>query len=180
MRLDLPALTGPARATVTPSRQQRVRSNPASREATAAFTSAMAERKPSCGRHSTSSSGKSTARQICARRCSTRSRRSPMRCPSTPSSLAAASLVPSLDGAAIISATASACVRSILPLRKARRVNSPRSARRAPARRHASSTAASRTGPPWHWSSATSSPVKVLGPGMNTASESSSVLPSVS
>ena len=73
MRLDLPALTGPARTTVTPSRQQRVRSNPASREATAAFTSAMAERKPSCGRHSTcllytsgsgSSQGESTLRRF--------------------------------------------------------------------------------------------------------------------
>ena len=103
-----------------------------------------------------------------------------MRCPSTPSSLAAARRAPSLDGAAIISATASACVRSILPLRKARRVNSPRSASRAPQARHASSTEASRTGPPWHWNSATSSPVKVLGPGMCTASASSSTLPSVS
>ena len=33
-------------------------------------------------------------------------------------------------------------------------------------------------GPPWQWISATSSPVKVRGPGMNTASTSSSDAPS--
>ena len=54
----------------------------------------------------------------------------------------------------------------------------PRSAARAPRRRAVSRMACTMKGPPWQWISATSSPVKVRGPGMNTASTSSSGAPS--
>src|SRR5207244_1849873 len=51
-------------------------------------------------------------------------------------------------GASIRSATASACARSSLSFRKARRVNSPGSARRAPSSRHRLRIMPSTTGPP--------------------------------
>ena len=61
--------------------------------------------------------------------------------------------------ASMISTTASACVRSMRPFKKARLVNSPASACRAPSANSASSAARSTTGEPWHCSSAVSSPV---------------------
>ena len=61
--------------------------------------------------------------------------------------------------ALIKSITASACVRSILPLRKARCVNSPGAAIRAPAAKTASSTERATTTPPCPLTSTTSSPV---------------------
>src|SRR5258708_2277183 len=61
--------------------------------------------------------------------------------------------------ASIRSATPSACARSSLSFRKARRVNSPGSARRAPSSTHRLKIICSTTGPPWPCSSSTSSPV---------------------
>ncbi len=54
---------------------------------------------------------------------------------------------------------ASACVMSILPLRKALRVNSPGSARRAPDSSTSDNPAARMSGFPWQWNSRQSSPV---------------------
>ena len=62
-------------------------------------------------------------------------------------------------GPSIRSATASACSRSSLPLRYARRVNSPGAAARAPAARSASSTLRGVSTPPWVEISTVSSPV---------------------
>src|SRR3972149_1752311 len=82
--------------------------------------------------------------------------------------------------AVIRSASASACVRSILPFRKARRENSPGSAGTAPRAPAAAAARATSTGFPGRWISATSSPVKLLGAGKKaTRPESiSSPLPS--
>ena len=63
------------------------------------------------------------------------------------------------------------------PLRKARRVNSPGWAARAPARRHRRSTSRSAKPPPCVSISTTGSRVKVAGPGMYTASTSSTARP---
>ena len=75
---------------------------------------------------------------------------------------------------AMSSATASACARSSLPLRKARFVNSPGSASRAPRFTTKSNTAVSGTIPPWQLNSTMSSPVYVLGACM-TPSKTSSI-----
>src|SRR6185369_14573656 len=75
--------------------------------------------------------------------------------------------------ASIRSATASACARSSLPFRNARRVNSPGSARRAPASSTARSTSWVTTGPPWPCSSSTASPVYECGAGKYSAMPSS-------
>ena len=81
-----------------------------------------------------SSSGKSIAASRCARRRSSRSPQPRYSAPSAPSSWRNAWRRCASVSAAARSATASAWVRSSLPLRKARRVNSPGSARRSPRR----------------------------------------------
>src|SRR3990170_2155043 len=70
--------------------------------------------------------------------------------------------------AVIRSASASACVRSILPFRKARRENSPGAAGIAPRAHAAAAAHSTSTGFPCRWISATSSPVKLLGAGKKT------------
>ena len=77
----------------------------------------------------------------------------------------------------IRSATASACARSMRPLRKARRVNSPGSARRAPLSSTVSSTALAGSSPPWQVISTTSSRVKVRGARITASSTSSTFRP---
>ena len=72
------------------------------------------------------------------------------------------------------SLTASAWVRSSLPLRKARRVNSPGPAGRNPAPCRVSRTRRMITGLPWVEISAEFSPVKLLG-SRNTAISTSSI-----
>jgi hypothetical protein len=72
------------------------------------------------------------------------------------------------------SATASAWVRSIRPLRNARRVNSPGSECLAPQERIRARTCRVTTGPPWQPISTVSSRVKERGP-RNTVSRTSSM-----
>ena len=74
--------------------------------------------------------------------------------------------------------TASACARSILPFKNARRVNSPGAAETAPAAKTACKTAFKTNNPPWQESSTTSSPVKLCGAAKTVATHSSRRSPS--
>ena len=93
--------------------------------------------------------------------------------PSAPSSWRRAWRRCASVSAAARSAIASACTRSSLPLRKARRVNSPGSARRSPSRPSAAISAASTARLPCRCNSATSSPVALCGAGNHSTSPSS-------
>ena len=78
---------------------------------------------------------------------------------STPSSWHTAFFAASAVSASMRSATDSAWIRSMRPLRKARCVNSPPLAWRHPAANSAARPAFSTTGEPWQCISAQSSPV---------------------
>ena len=82
-----------------------------------------------------------------------------MRCENSPASERIAPRAAASELASIRSATLSACARSSLPLRKARRVNSPGCAARAPSSRQRRRTQLQDRGPPCPCSSSTSSPV---------------------
>ena len=71
------------------------------------------------------------------------------------------------DLASITPSTASARVRSIRPVRKARSVNSPGSASLAPRVRQCASSRSSSGGEPTVWISTSGPPVYVLGPGQS-------------
>ena len=80
--------------------------------------------------------------------------------------------------AATRSARPSTSVRSMRPFSKARRANSPGSASRTPLSEvSASITRPTTARPPWMCSSAMSSPVKLAGPGSQSASPRSSTSP---
>jgi hypothetical protein len=116
-------------------------------------------------RKSTSSSGKSRVASTSMRRSMRRSHRPRTSVEKLPVRERTAERAAAAVEASMRSATLSAWARSSLPLRKARRVNSPGSARRAPSSRQRASSICMTTGPPWPWSSMTSSPVKEWGAG---------------
>src|SRR6266536_3160919 len=105
------------------------------------------------------SSGKSIDASMLARRSTIAPRIVEIFSPNRPSSCSVAERSARSVRARIKSITASAWVRSILPLRNARSVNSPGRAALAPARRQASRTFAETSVPPWQLISTKSSPV---------------------
>ena len=159
IRVDFPALGRPAITVRTPSRYTFPTSKlSSSRESSWAACSRLWDRAwfSTAG---TSSSGKSAQAARCAPSPVSSSRMAPTRWDRAPLLPAWASRAACSPPAPMSSITASAWVRSIFPLRKARRVNSPGWAGEAPA----ASTSWSRRrviySPPWQESSTTSSPV---------------------
>ena len=157
----LPTLGCPASTTRKPSRSSapwRARSSVA---LMAASMPSSCARAPAFSRKSISSSGKSSVASTSMRSRMMRSASRPTSVEKAPLSERAAERAALSVLASMRSATASACARSSLSLRKARSVNSPGSARRRPgwACRQRASSSCSSTGPPWACSSSTSSPV---------------------
>ena len=152
---DLPAFGGPTIATVSPSRTSRPRSpSQRSRSSAAARLATSDETRPGSG--SATSSGKSIAAASSSSSVPTRARNAPTSAAKPPPRLASAARAAARVSASMTAATASAACSSILPLRKARRVNSRappgarrrRSAReRSRGRRSASRARASRADP---------------------------------
>ena len=177
-RLDLPALGRPMIAARMPRRRicpsWAVRSN-SSMKATPCSSRAMSWSRVS---GAMSSSGKSMCASTWARVSSISSRSLLMRWESLPASCSLAARKASSVREWIKSATASACARSMRPLRKARRVNSPGSASRAPFASTVSRTIFAARIPPWQVISTTSSRVKVRGARMTASRASSTVCPS--
>ena len=178
-----PTFGWPARTTRIPS----VRSAPwravARTAASWAIASARRRRAPARSRNSISSSGKSSVASTSRRSSTIFSASRPISRENAPSRERAADRAAASVLASIRSATASACARSSLSLRKARSVNSPGRARRNPGSRGPSlsrslSAAASRQrassscitiGPPCACNSSTSSPVYECGAGKRIA-----------
>ena len=158
-KLDLPALTGPTRATVAPSiRRSTLDQVPASRSQSAPMlfktsansaSSSSPSSSPGWSRRASSSAPASRSRSRRPRRVSSR----------TPSTPALAARTPAIVRARMSPSMASAWTRSRRPCTTARRVNSPGLAGRAPRTTQRASTASTSAGLPWQDSSTTSSPV---------------------
>ena len=174
---DLPALGWPAITTFKPSRNNApCRAWPCSNASCARRRASWPWASDRC-KKSSSSSGKSSVASTSMRRCTSASRRRLTSVENAPLRLAAALRAAASVLASIKSATASACAKSILPFKKARSLNSPGRAIRkrgrispcAPSVPATSNARASKrcntTGPPWAWSSSTSSPVNEWGAG---------------
>jgi len=176
-RLDLPTFGCPASTTCSPRRNIApclARENIRSRFACRA---ARRPRASADSRKSTSSSGKSIFASTSMRKSinsSTRRRISPENSPDSEriADRAAAAVVASMR-----SATASACARSSLSFKNARRVNSPGSASRAPSCMQRPSRSRRTTGLPCACSSSTSSPVYDAGALYSSAIPVSIALP---
>ena len=175
-RVDLPTLGRPTIATRKPSRRRwpcsasRTRASSSVRTAVKALITASGCRE---GRSSSKSSRASSS----ASWSSKRSRNAVMRRCKPPSRPAIASWAALCPRAAIISAIASARVRSSRPLRNALWLNSPGAASRAPASSTAFSTRRTATRPPWQCNSTTSSRVKLRGARISSSRASSSRSP---
>ena len=122
-------------------------------------TSATRAAISAAGASSTSSSAKSSSSSTRAAHSSNCCRKPATRAASAPLSRLRAPRRAAAVADWITSATASAWVRSSLPLRKARRVNSPGSAARAPWPNSAATTVAATRLEPWQVISTVSSPV---------------------
>ena len=162
--VDLPALGAPTIATCTPC----LIALPAWKVAIRLLMVCAAEfsRAVSCERSANSSSSwsaKSSSSSSSEVNVSSCSRSSAILPDTPPRNWLRATSFSAAEEAAIRSATASACARSIRPLRNARLVNSPLSAIRAPASmsRRTSSCWTKRL--PWQLISTVSSPVKECG-----------------
>ena len=171
----LPALGWPAITALMPSRSSAPCCARCITVASLCCNFESCPRASALRRKSISSSGKSSVASTSMRRCTSASRRPWISSENAPESERPALRAAAAVEASIRSAMASACARSILPLRKARSANSPGAARRrcgstlaavpaAPAvpwaaSRQRASSSCSTTGPPCACSSSTSSPV---------------------
>ena len=155
---DLPALGGPTIATLRPSRTNCPSSPSRRRRSSRSRTGA---RRPSNARRSGSgtSSGKSIAAASSSSSAASSARSARTSPARPPPRFASAARMAERVSASMTSATAAAALRSILPLRNARRVNSPGCASRAPQAKSARTTSRAPTGEPWTCSSSISSPV---------------------
>ena len=160
---DLPALGSPTIATGIPRRSAVPAENVSASRSTVSRVARVRSARRSRGANVTSSSLKSSSSSSSDASSSSCWRNDSMCRANWPLSCLMARRWAAADDAAIISATASACVRSMRPLEKARRVNSPGSAMRAPA------ATSSRSSSDWMYVepctaiSTTSSPVKLCG-----------------
>ena len=116
-------------------------------------------------RTSMSSSGKSIDASVRARSSFRRCESVVTSVENPPASDELASLAAVSFSAAMRSAMASACNRSILPFKNARSENSPGCALLAPRSRQRVNMLCKTMCPPWPCNSTTSSPVKEFGPG---------------
>mmetsp|Transcript_1265 Transcript_1265/g.2562 ORF Transcript_1265/g.2562 Transcript_1265/m.2562 type:complete len:201 (-) Transcript_1265:932-1534(-) len=146
-KLDLPTLGGPMMATRSPSRSSCPPAASAIMASNWVRTSTRAAHTawPSSGGHSSS---KSIRASISANWSSNAERMLEMAFPKPPSRPLRASWTPCAERALMMSARASAWVRSSRPLRNARCVNSPGDARRAPQLNASRSTCCTTTNPP--------------------------------
>ena len=132
-RVDLPALGGPAITTTKPSRKRSAAPAFASSTAISAIIASTLARTSRTKSPATSpSSEKSIALSAAARAASRRRRWRSTQTPSAPSSCRSACRRCASVSASIRSASPSTAARSILPLRRARRVKAPGSAGRQP------------------------------------------------
>ena len=164
-RLDLPAFGRPTMATRNPSLSRKPRRASRSNSASSACTVTSWRSMAGSARKSISSSGKSIAASICTRSATSACSRASTLRENAPSIDCSAARAPACERDAIRSATASACARSSLPLRKARSVNSPGRASRAPNAHARRSSRSSNTALPCPCNSSTCSPVYEAGAG---------------
>ena len=156
---DLPAFGRPAITSKAPSRSRSPSGAVFNRSATRSRTTHHARRTVVSLTGPSSSSGKSMSYAISASSSKISARSTVRRFDKPRSSCWSARRRCTGEPASIRSAVASACSRSIFPLKTARRVNSPGAAGRAPAATSAATAAAGTTRPPCVEISTTFSPV---------------------
>ena len=147
-RLDLPAFTWPSSSTDTPSRKITPCSVFSIRESSFSMSASTRPSTWPSLRKSISSSGKSIAASTYERRSNCNSTTSSTLRENSPRRERAAPRTAACDDASMRSATASACARSMRPLRKARKLNSPGRASRAPALTASARSRSITNGPP--------------------------------
>ena len=183
-RIEKARLSGIGRAgdddpDAVPEPLRRRPGQPARQLVPQARASRRAEVRRAAARHRPRRRNRAPPRPAAASASSRACQASTCRLSAPPASASAARRCDSVS-ASSRSASPSASARSIRPFSKARRVNSPGCGRAAARRsgRAPPSTAATTARPPWRWSSATSSPVALAGPGKRMTSALSRTSPS--